>query len=199
MRCASAWAAAAKRLKPWNTRRTSALPEVQRMNGERGNPSMFTSKAFISKTLTPARIRAAIFSPDGNLAAGALGVALAGASTSRAQSSSSKLMAPRRIIDVLTTSCAVLHSRAPARSTEVGPGITQIFEWTPEQAIERMDASGVAASILSISTPGPWFGQRRRAVGSRARLTIMRRNARDVSGPFRPVLPRFLCPTPKAA
>src|SRR5208282_1391380 len=42
---------------------------------------------------------------------------------------------------------------------KVGPGIAQIFEWTPQQAIERMDGSGVATSLLSISTPGPWFGQ----------------------------------------
>jgi predicted TIM-barrel fold metal-dependent hydrolase len=132
------------------------------MNGERGNPSMFTSKAFISKTLTPgAESRRDFLAGWGTLAAGALGVALAGASTSRAQSSSSKLMAPRRIIDVHHHIMPPFYIHEHRRDQlKVGPGITQIFEWIPEQAIERMDASGVAASILSISTPGPWFGQK---------------------------------------
>jgi len=42
---------------------------------------------------------------------------------------------------------------------KVGPGINQIFEWTPQMSLERMDANGVATSILSISTPGTYFGR----------------------------------------
>src|SRR5205807_3303205 len=30
--------------------------------------------------------------------------------------------------------------------------------WTPEKSIEEMDQGGVAASVISISDPGVWFG-----------------------------------------
>ena len=72
----------------------------------------------------------------------------------------SKLAPPRRIIDVHHHIMPPFYIHEHRRDQmKVGPGITQIFEWTPQQAIERMDGSGVATSILSISTPGPWFGQ----------------------------------------
>ncbi len=32
--------------------------------------------------------------------------------------------------------------------------------WTPERAIEAMDKSGVATGMLSLTTPGVWFGNR---------------------------------------
>ncbi|NJD24798.1 MAG: amidohydrolase [Betaproteobacteria bacterium] len=35
--------------------------------------------------------------------------------------------------------------------------------WTPERAIEAMDRSGVATSVLSLSFPGVWFGEPREA------------------------------------
>ena len=71
-----------------------------------------------------------------------------------------KLAAPRRIIDVHHHIMPPFYIHEHRRDQiKVGPGITQIFEWSPQQAIERMDASGVATSMLSISTPGPWFGQ----------------------------------------
>jgi predicted TIM-barrel fold metal-dependent hydrolase len=42
----------------------------------------------------------------------------------------------------------------------VAPGMpnTIATEWTPERAIEAMDKFDIAASVLSISTPGIWFG-----------------------------------------
>ncbi|MFM9971586.1 MAG: amidohydrolase family protein [Burkholderiales bacterium] len=42
------------------------------------------------------------------------------------------------------------------RATAVG--FPQLFQWTPAQSIEEMDRTGVATSVLSISTPGVWFG-----------------------------------------
>ena len=96
----------------------------------------------------------------GTMAAGAVGIALGGKS-SQAQSSASKLTQPKRVIDVHHHIMPPFYVHEHRRDQmKVGPGITQIFEWTPQQAIERMDASGVATSILSISTPGPWFGQK---------------------------------------
>ena len=35
---------------------------------------------------------------------------------------------------------------------------TIVSEWTPQKALEEMDRRGVATAILSITTPGIWFG-----------------------------------------
>jgi len=81
-------------------------------------------------------------------------------SRSFAQTGVAKLTPPRRIIDVHHHIMPPFYIHEHRRDQmKVGPGITQIFEWTPQQAIERMDGSGIATSMLSISTPGPWFGQ----------------------------------------
>src|SRR5436190_14816285 len=67
---------------------------------------------------------------------------------------------PQRIIDVHHHVMPPFYVREHRRDqSRVGPGITAIFEWTPQLSLERMDKSGVATSILSISTPGTWFGQ----------------------------------------
>ncbi|MSQ51070.1 MAG: hypothetical protein EXR28_04200 [Betaproteobacteria bacterium] len=42
------------------------------------------------------------------------------------------------------------------RATAVG--FPHLFQWTPSQSIEEMDRAGVATSVLSMSTPGVWFG-----------------------------------------
>jgi 6-methylsalicylate decarboxylase len=67
---------------------------------------------------------------------------------------------PERIIDVHHHVMPPFYIREHRRDQlRVGPGITTIFEWTPQVSIERMDKAGVGTSILSISTPGTWFGQ----------------------------------------
>lgn len=35
----------------------------------------------------------------------------------------------------------------------------RVLEWTPERSIAEMDRGGAATSIVSISTPGVWFGK----------------------------------------
>jgi predicted TIM-barrel fold metal-dependent hydrolase len=37
-------------------------------------------------------------------------------------------------------------------------GLAPTLEWTPEKSLADMDAAGVATSVLSITTPGVWFG-----------------------------------------
>lgn len=43
------------------------------------------------------------------------------------------------------------------------PGFAQLFQWTPQMSLQEMDKFGVAAALLSISTPGVWFGDDARA------------------------------------
>jgi predicted TIM-barrel fold metal-dependent hydrolase len=40
------------------------------------------------------------------------------------------------------------------------PGFPQLFDWTPEKTLADMDAHSVATAVLSMSTPGIWFGDR---------------------------------------
>jgi predicted TIM-barrel fold metal-dependent hydrolase len=44
---------------------------------------------------------------------------------------------------------------ASARGGEITPAW---LEWTPERALAAMDQHGVATAVLSLSTPGVWFG-----------------------------------------
>src|ERR1700685_1625839 len=37
-------------------------------------------------------------------------------------------------------------------------GLPPTLEWTPEKSLADMDAAGVSTAILSITTPGVWFG-----------------------------------------
>jgi 6-methylsalicylate decarboxylase len=35
---------------------------------------------------------------------------------------------------------------------------SQLLSWTPSQSLEVMDANGIATAIVSVTTPGPWYG-----------------------------------------
>ena len=50
------------------------------------------------------------------------------------------------------------QQEARERIAATAVGFPQLFQWTPQMSIEEMDRSGVATSVLSISTPGVWFG-----------------------------------------
>lgn len=60
------------------------------------------------------------------------------------------------------------HVFAPAflkatETTVVGASRQRMVEWSPERSIAEMDASGVAAAVLSVTNPGIWLGGERAA------------------------------------
>ncbi len=55
------------------------------------------------------------------------------------------------------------QQEAKAEISATAVGFPQLFNWTPQQSIDEMDRTGVATSVLSISTPGVWFGDNARA------------------------------------
>jgi predicted TIM-barrel fold metal-dependent hydrolase len=59
------------------------------------------------------------------------------------------------MIDIHHHFCAPEYARAIEARTFL-PAIVR--DWTPERSIADMDAGGIARSILSVTTPGLWFG-----------------------------------------
>ncbi len=53
------------------------------------------------------------------------------------------------------------HLCPPAYAAEVNvnkPGFKVLADWTPQRSIEDMDKGGVQTAIVSMTTPGLWFG-----------------------------------------
>jgi predicted TIM-barrel fold metal-dependent hydrolase len=46
---------------------------------------------------------------------------------------------------------------------EAATGIVSDMSWSPEMSLARMDAAGIDAAVLSMATPGIWFGDRAQA------------------------------------
>ena len=65
----------------------------------------------------------------------------------------------RRVIDVhhhiVPPKYMAAHKEDQIRG---GAGQPYVLAWTPQVSLDQMDAAGVATSILSVSTPGTWFG-----------------------------------------
>jgi predicted TIM-barrel fold metal-dependent hydrolase len=56
---------------------------------------------------------------------------------------------------------------AGSRGGQISPAW---LNWTPEHAIEAMDKTGVSSAVLSLSTPGVWFGDAREACQTARRV-----------------------------
>src|SRR6185503_21059651 len=71
----------------------------------------------------------------------------------------------RRAIDVhhhlVPPKVLAAHRDEFARVGALGGNETmtkQVLEWTPQISLDLMDAAGVNTAMLSMSTPGSWFG-----------------------------------------
>jgi len=93
-----------------------------------------------------------------NLLGGAAGLALAGLVSAPARA---QAPAKGSIIDVHH------HLAPPAYIADLAKrklGERPTLEWTPEKSLADMDSAGVATAVLSITTPGVWFGDDAAAV-----------------------------------
>jgi 6-methylsalicylate decarboxylase len=91
----------------------------------------------------------------------------------------------RRVIDVhhhLMPPSYVAAKKAEILKVSANPSV---IDWTPQQSLDDMDKNGVRTSLLSVSTPGVWFGnadESRRL--SRKCNDFAAQVARDHSGRF---------------
>src|SRR5262245_12218632 len=72
----------------------------------------------------------------------------------------------RRLIDVHHHILPPVYmAEARERVIAQGQGYlpAPVLQWTPENTLAEMDQNGVATAIVSISTPGVWFGGARAA------------------------------------
>ncbi len=55
------------------------------------------------------------------------------------------------------------HLFPPAYRTAIGSQAAALPAWSPMQSIEEMDKGGIATAVLSLSSPGIWFGDAEQA------------------------------------
>ncbi|HEY2859310.1 MAG TPA: amidohydrolase family protein [Terracidiphilus sp.] len=55
------------------------------------------------------------------------------------------------------------HLFPPAYRAAIGTQAAPLPQWSPAQSIEEMDKGGIATAVLSLSSPGVWFGDAEQA------------------------------------
>jgi len=91
------------------------------------------------------------------------GLAAAGlcAATSGGAARTARASSPRRLIDVhshIVPPFYLAENRERIAGSRGGEISRAWLEWTPQQSLAAMDEHGVETAMLSLSTPGVWFG-----------------------------------------
>jgi len=91
------------------------------------------------------------------------GLAAAGlcAATSGGAAATARAASPRRLIDVhshIVPPFYLAENRERIAGSRGGEISRPWLEWTPQQSLAAMDKHGVETAMLSLSTPGVWFG-----------------------------------------
>jgi 6-methylsalicylate decarboxylase len=92
-----------------------------------------------------------------------LGLAAAGlsAATSTGAARTARAGSRRRLIDVhshIVPPFYLAENRERIAGSRGGEISRPWLEWTPQQSLAAMDEHGVETALLSLSTPGVWFG-----------------------------------------
>ncbi len=94
------------------------------------------------------------------LAAGA-GLAAAAALPALRAIAQAPAVKPARRIDVHHHFLPPAYIKEEHERINFGHGAvstSQLLSWTPSLSLEQMDQNGIATALVSVTTPGPWFG-----------------------------------------
>jgi predicted TIM-barrel fold metal-dependent hydrolase len=78
-----------------------------------------------------------------------------------AQAGAAKAATPKKRIDVHHHFLPPQYMKEEHERINFGHGSVspqQLLSWTPSQSLEIMDRNGIATAIVSVTTPGVWFG-----------------------------------------
>jgi len=95
------------------------------------------------------------------LAGGLAAAAVLPARRALAQAGAAKAATPKKRIDVHHHFLPPQYMKEEHERINFGHGNVspqQLLSWTPSQSLEIMDRNGIATAIVSVTTPGVWFG-----------------------------------------
>jgi len=96
-----------------------------------------------------------------------------GAAVSAPMAQPARAAEPRRLIDVhshIAPPFYVAENRDRIAGSRGGEITRAWLEWSPQQSLAAMDEHGVETSMLSLSTPGVWFGNAEEARATARRV-----------------------------
>jgi hypothetical protein len=132
------------------------------------------------------------------------GVAAAGltAAASGSLIQAARAASGRRLIDVhshIVPPFYLAENRERIAGSRGGEISRAWLEWTPQQTLGAMNEHGVETAMLSLSTPGVWFGNAEEARATARRSTNMAPNSCAIIRAASARLPPFRCRIEKAA